>query len=127
MRGKWLIAGGRKPVRAVLYIAALPAIRFDPDMKALFERLKARGKPGKVALIAVMRGMIIILNARLREYRATAIDAQHRWFLFWSLIVVREQDHSMSTPCTFFSGLKVIRCSEHGPCFSMPARCCAVP
>jgi transposase len=75
MRGKRMIAGGRKPVRDALYIAALPAIRFDPDMKALFERLTSKGKPGKVALVAVMRKMIVILNARMRDYRATALDA----------------------------------------------------
>jgi transposase len=75
MRGKRMIAGGRKPVRDALYIAALPAIRFDPAMRAVFERLKAKGKPGKVALVAVMRRMIIILNAKMRDYRATVIDA----------------------------------------------------
>jgi transposase len=63
MRGKRMIAGGRRPVRDTLYVAALPAIRFDPDMKALFLRLKAKGKPGKVAIVAVMRKMIAILNA----------------------------------------------------------------
>lgn len=75
MRGKRMIAGGRKPVRDALYIAALPAIRFDPDVKALFERLKSKGKPGKVALVAIMRKMIIILNARMRDHRATVLDA----------------------------------------------------
>lgn len=75
MRGKRMIAGGRRPVRDALYIAALPAIRFDPDMKALFQRLKAKGKPGKVAIVAVMRKMIVILNARMRDHRATALDA----------------------------------------------------
>lgn len=73
MRGKRMIAGGRKPVRDALYIAALPAIRFDPAMKAIFQRLKQNGKPGKVALVAAMRRMII-LNARMREYRATMLD-----------------------------------------------------
>lgn len=75
MRGKRMIAGGRRPVRDALYVAALPAIRFDPDMKALFQHLKAKGKPGKVAIVAVMRKMIVILNARMREHRATALDA----------------------------------------------------
>ena len=74
MRGKRMIAGGRKPVRDALYVAALPAIRFDPAMRAVFDRLKAKGKPGKVALVAVMRRMIIILNARMRDYRATLLD-----------------------------------------------------
>ena len=75
MRGKRMIIGGRKPIRDALYLAALPAIRFDPVMKAAFDRLKAKGKPGKVALVAVMRRMIVILNARMREYRATVIDS----------------------------------------------------
>ncbi|TDX75072.1 hypothetical protein EDE05_1191, partial [Neorhizobium sp. R1-B] len=56
------------------YIAALPAIRFDPGIRAFFEKLKSKGKPGKVALVAVMRKMIIILNARMREHHANAID-----------------------------------------------------
>jgi transposase len=43
-------------------------------MKAVFDRLKAKGKPGKVALVAVMRKMIIILNARMRDYNATVLD-----------------------------------------------------
>ncbi|KQM32556.1 hypothetical protein ASE62_13290 [Rhizobium sp. Leaf202] len=47
MRGKRMISGGRKPIRDALYIAALPAIRFDPNMKAVFQRLKAKGKRGK--------------------------------------------------------------------------------
>lgn len=74
MRGKRTIAGGRKPVRDALYLAALPAIRFDPVMKAAFEKLKAKGKPGKVALVAIMRRMIIILNARMRDHVATVLD-----------------------------------------------------
>lgn len=43
-------------------------------MKALFQRLKAKGKPGKVAIVAVMRKMIVILNARMREQLLTAVD-----------------------------------------------------
>lgn len=75
MRGKRMISGGRKPVRDALYIAALPAIRFDPDMKAFYAKLRAGGKPAKVALVAVMRKMIVILNARMRDHLATVIDA----------------------------------------------------
>lgn len=74
MRGKRMIAGGRKPVRDALYIAALPAIRFDPALKAFYTNLRAKGKPGKVALVAVMRKMIIILNARVRDQTATMLD-----------------------------------------------------
>lgn len=74
MRGRRMIAGGRQHVRDALYLAALPAIRFDPNMKAVFDRLKAKGKPGKVPLVAVMRKMIIILNARMKDHQATVLD-----------------------------------------------------
>ena len=74
MRGKRTIAGGRQQVRDVLYVAALPAIRFDPEMKAFYQRLKQKGKPGKVALVAVMRKIIIRANARMREYHAAVLD-----------------------------------------------------
>ena len=74
MRGKRMISGGRKPVRDALYIAALPAIRFDPTIKAFYEKLRANGKPGKVALVAVMRKMIVILNARMRDHLASVVD-----------------------------------------------------
>lgn len=74
MRGKRMISGGRKPVRDALYIAALPAIRFDPLIKAFYAKLRASGKPGKVALVAVMRKMIVILNARMRDHLATVLD-----------------------------------------------------
>ena len=74
MRGKRMIAGGRQPVRDALYVAALPAIRFDPAMKAFFMHLKQKGKPGKVALVAVMRKMIIIMNAKMRDAYATVLD-----------------------------------------------------
>lgn len=67
MRGKRMIAGGRKPVRNALYIAALSAIRFNPIIKAAYDALRANGKPGKVAMVAVMRKMIIILNAKIRD------------------------------------------------------------
>lgn len=74
MRGKRMIAGGRRPVRDALYVAALPAIRFDPVIKAFYISLRNRGKPGKVALIAVIRKMLIILNARMREHSAPVLD-----------------------------------------------------
>lgn len=70
MRGKRMIAGGRRPVRDALYVAALPAIRFDPDIKAFYTGLRNRGKPGKVAVVAVIRKMLIILNARMHEHNA---------------------------------------------------------
>lgn len=74
MRGKRMISGGRKPVRDALYMAALPAIRFEPDIKTFYAKLRANGKPGKVALVAVMRKLIIILNARMRNHAAMVLD-----------------------------------------------------
>jgi len=72
LRGRRMIAGGRKTVRNTLYYAALPAIRFDPAMRAFNNRLREKGKPGKVAIVAVMRKMLVILNARLAEHYAAA-------------------------------------------------------
>ncbi|MCX2697409.1 hypothetical protein OPR82_11615 [Brucella sp. YY2X] len=67
MRGKRMIAGGSKTVCDALYVAVLRATRFDPAMYAFFLRLKQQRKSGKAALVAVMRKMIIILNARMQE------------------------------------------------------------
>ena len=70
MRGKSKICGGRGYVRDSLYIAALPAIRFEPKLRDFYLRLKNNGKPGKLAVIAVVRKMITILNARLHYFYA---------------------------------------------------------
>ena len=60
------ICGGRFYIRKLLYMAALVAIRHNPPLKAFYERLKMKSKPSKVALTAVMRKMLITLNAMLR-------------------------------------------------------------
>lgn len=70
MRGKAQIYGGRGSVRDSLYLCALPAIRFEPRLKAFYNKLKQKGKPGKLAVIAVAHKMIIILNARMKEFYA---------------------------------------------------------
>ena len=57
------------PVRKVLYMAALVAVRWEPQFKAFYEALKARGKRPKVALVASMRKLLVVLNARLRDER----------------------------------------------------------
>lgn len=67
-RGKRMIWGGRIHVRNTLYMAALSASRFNVPLKAFFERLKAAGKPHKVALVAVARKLLTILNAMLRDH-----------------------------------------------------------
>jgi len=66
-RGQRRIVGGRYDVRKLLYMGALSAITYNPIMKAFYVGLKARGKVSKVALVAVMRKMIIALNAMLRD------------------------------------------------------------
>jgi len=66
-RGRRVIRGGRYPVRSKLYMCALSAIRCNPVLKQFHERLRARGKLGKVALVAVMRKIIVILNAMLKS------------------------------------------------------------
>jgi len=63
MRGKRSCWGGRADVRTVLYMATLSAVRCNPIIKAFYQRLKAAGKPSKVALVACMRKLLTILNA----------------------------------------------------------------
>ena len=66
-RGIRSIWGGRANVRNTLYMAAFSASRHNPPLKAFFQKLKAAGKPHKVALIAVARKLLSILNAILRD------------------------------------------------------------
>lgn len=66
-RGKRRIRGGRAPVRVALYMATLSAVRWDPVMKAHYQQLRARGKLAKVALVACMRKLLTIINARRRD------------------------------------------------------------
>jgi transposase len=65
--GKRHIAGGRKAVRCALYMAALSAVQFDPILKAFYMRLRAAGKKPKVALVAAMRKLIILMNRLLKN------------------------------------------------------------
>jgi transposase len=67
MRGKRRIAGGRSLVRRVLYMAAISAVRHNPPLKTFYERLIQKGKPAKVALVAVMRKLLTILNAMVKN------------------------------------------------------------
>ena len=61
-----MIRGGRTRVRRVLYVATVAAVRCNPVLRAYYLRLRAAGKPVKVALIATMRKLITILNAMLK-------------------------------------------------------------
>ncbi len=68
-RGRSFIGGGRTSVRTVLFMGAMVAKRHNPILKAFFDRLLAAGKPKKVALIAVARKLLTILNAMVRDKR----------------------------------------------------------
>jgi transposase len=67
--GVRVIWGGRPAVRRVLYLAALSATRFNADMKAFYRRLRASGKPPKVALIAVARKLAVLANTLVSQDR----------------------------------------------------------
>ena len=69
MRGKRMVWGGRAPVRAVLYMAALVGIKHNPVLRQFYERLRAAGKPFKVAVTACMRKLLTILNAMMHQNR----------------------------------------------------------
>ena len=66
-RGQRRICGGRAGARRLLYLASLHAIRHNPVLKAFFQRLKARGKPGKSALCAVAHKLLTYLNSTLKN------------------------------------------------------------
>jgi transposase len=68
-RGPRAIAGGRSAVRTVLYMAALSATSWNPAVRALYLRLRGRGRPAKTALVAAMRKLLTILNAIMRDRR----------------------------------------------------------
>ena len=70
MKGLRCIAGGRPEVRQALYMASLSGLRCNPVLKAFFQHLKAKGKPGKVALTAVMRKLLIHMNHQLKTLAA---------------------------------------------------------
>ena len=68
-KGRSSIRGGRAELRRSLFMPALVAIRNDPNMKRRYEELRSRGKPGKVAVVAIMRKMIVMANALLKDGR----------------------------------------------------------
>jgi len=65
-RGRSPIFGGRAEVRSALYMATLSAIRCNPVLRSFYRRLRVAGKPAKVAIIAAMRKLLVILNAMLK-------------------------------------------------------------
>lgn len=79
--GKWkgqsMIGGGRSGARTALYMGALVASRYNPALKEVYQRLLAAGKPKMVALIAVARRLLTILNAILRDGKPWNPEARH--------------------------------------------------
>ena len=70
MRGKRAVWGGRSSLKAILYMAALSATKWNPAIKTFYERLCASGKPKKVALTACMRKLLIVLNSMMKNNTA---------------------------------------------------------
>ena len=70
--GRAFIRGGRSSVRQALYMPALVAMRFNPDLKAKYDQFVAAGKPAKVAITAIMRKLIVLANALLSANRKWA-------------------------------------------------------
>jgi transposase len=68
-KGKSFIGGGRASVRATLFLGALAAARFNPALKAFRDKLVNAGKPKSVAIIAVARKLLTILNAIIRDQK----------------------------------------------------------
>jgi transposase len=69
LRGRRTCWGGRPAVRTVLYMAALTAARWNPVLRTFYQRLRAAGKSAKLALTAVARKLLVLLNAILRDQR----------------------------------------------------------
>ncbi len=67
LRGKRAVWGGRSRVRAALYMGTLSATRYNPIIRDFYQRLLTAGKPKKVALVACMRKLLVILNSMLRH------------------------------------------------------------
>lgn len=66
-RGERHIGGGRPSVRCALYMATLSAIRYEPGLKAFYQRLRQAGKKPKVAIVAAMRKLVTLLNVLLKR------------------------------------------------------------
>ena len=78
-RGERMIWGGRAQVRRVLYMAAVSGLRCNPVLRRFYDRLRANGKPAKVALVACMRKLLTILNAMVKHNSPwrTGVDFEH--------------------------------------------------
>jgi transposase len=75
-RGARHIWGGRAQVRGKLYMATLAATRFNPVLKSFYQRLLAKNKLKKVAIVACMRKLLTIINVMVRENKLWNVKAQ---------------------------------------------------
>lgn len=75
-RGERHVWGGRASVRTVLYMATLSAVRFNPVLKGFYHRLLEKGKAKKVALVACMRKLLLMVNAVVKQKRPWTVDPQ---------------------------------------------------
>jgi transposase len=74
LRGRRSIIGGRRMVRTALYMPTISAIRFNPLIREFYQRLRASGKPPKVAITACMRKLLTLLNAIVRDNKPWVAD-----------------------------------------------------
>nr|WP_269448814.1 transposase [Komagataeibacter medellinensis] len=68
-RGRSFIQGGRATVRQALYMPAIVAMRFNPELKRVYDRLIAKGKHARIAITAIMRKLIVLANALFHKDR----------------------------------------------------------
>ena len=83
-QGRSFIQGGRARARRLLYMPALAAICYNPDLRAKYRQLVAQGKPRKVAVVAVMRKLLLLANALLGEDRCWLPDRPGRSSAAWA-------------------------------------------
>jgi transposase len=76
-RGRRRVQGGRSEIRRVLYMATLTAARYNPAIKAFYQRLLGAGKLPKVALVACMRKLLTTLNAMVKNNKCWEPDFKH--------------------------------------------------
>lgn len=76
-RGKRYIQGGRAPLRRALYMSAVPSVRFNPELKDFYQKLRKKGKSAKVALVAVMRKLLILAASVLTRQTGWKRVEQH--------------------------------------------------
>lgn len=93
IRGQRVIWGGRAPVRAALYMAAVSSTRCNPVIRAFYRRLRAKGKPAKVALVACMRKLLVILTLDATLGHCLVPSSRARWRLTYNTVA-----HVTSSP-----------------------------